>query len=181
MRYVALPPSRAWNPPAPRADRALTVRPPPRAAFRGAVLAGLLGAACGLGARLIAPGLLTESLGAAPRSQGLRIVVAAAEPVPAPTCATAQTLADELVCADPALAAADQRLALVWREAIAAGVPAWRLRRGQERWLAQREDAAYEQPQALPELYRSRIDALGRLIPEDGSPPRDGPAPAPED
>jgi uncharacterized protein YecT (DUF1311 family) len=75
-------------------------------------------------------------------------------------CRRARTPAERVVCADPALADADQELVSAYDQALAAGVPAWRLERQQRRWLRAREDAARDAPAAVAEVYAARIAEL---------------------
>ena len=91
-------------------------------------------------------------------------------------CRRARTPAERVVCADPALAQADQDLAAAYDQALAAGVPDWRLERQQRRWLRAREDAARDAPGAVAEVYAARIvelQALADLAPPEqpGWPP----------
>ena len=89
-------------------------------------------------------------------------------------CRQAQTHAERVVCADPVLAEADQRLASAYEQALAAGVPSWRLERQQRRWLRAREDAAHAAPAAVAEVYAVRIAELEDMAeisaPEDSPP-----------
>jgi uncharacterized protein YecT (DUF1311 family) len=75
-----------------------------------------------------------------------------------------------LVCADPMLSAADRRLQRAYRQAQSAGVPEWRLRSQQERWLAARSAAAREAPWAVHEVYQARLAELADMTraAEDG-------------
>ena len=75
-------------------------------------------------------------------------------------CAGAASAAETLICEDPGLAAQDRRLATAWRRALDSGIPAWRLRRQQQRWLDAREDAARDAPEAVSDLYDQRIQEL---------------------
>lgn len=75
-------------------------------------------------------------------------------------CRRARTPAERVVCADPALAEADQELAAAYDQARAAGVPDWRLERQQRRWLRAREDAARDAPEAVAQVYAARIAEL---------------------
>ncbi|MDP1872665.1 lysozyme inhibitor LprI family protein [Phenylobacterium sp.] len=75
-------------------------------------------------------------------------------------CRRARTPAERVVCADPVLAQADQQLAAAYEQALAAGIPDWRLERQQRRWLRAREDAAREAPAAVAEVYAARIAEL---------------------
>ncbi len=79
---------------------------------------------------------------------------------PSLDCRQARTAAERVVCADPVLAEADQRLASAYAQALAAGVPGWRLERQQRRWLRAREDAAHAAPAAVAEVYAARIAEL---------------------
>lgn len=65
-----------------------------------------------------------------------------------------------IVCADPALASADKRLARAYQEAQAAGVSPDQLKRQQDRWLAARSAAAREAPWAVHDVYLARIAEL---------------------
>lgn len=75
-------------------------------------------------------------------------------------CRRARTPAERVVCADPVLAEADQQLAAAYEQALAAGIPDWRLERQQRRWLRAREDAARDAPAAVAEVYAARIAEL---------------------
>ncbi|RAK57448.1 hypothetical protein [Phenylobacterium deserti] len=74
-------------------------------------------------------------------------------------CASADPGA-ALVCSTPALGAADREMARAYREAQAAGVPAWRLEQQQQRWLNARANAAREAPWAVRDVYAARIAEL---------------------
>jgi hypothetical protein len=65
-----------------------------------------------------------------------------------------------IVCADPALSAADRRLLVAYREAEAAGVSPAQLKRQQARWLQARSAAAREAPWAVHDVYLARIAEL---------------------
>lgn len=65
-----------------------------------------------------------------------------------------------LACSDPALGAADRRLARAYREAEEAGVPPDRLERQQRRWLQARANAARQAPWAVHDIYLARIAEL---------------------
>lgn len=75
-------------------------------------------------------------------------------------CRRARTPAERVVCADPVLAQADLQLAAAYEQALAAGIPDWRLERQQRRWLRAREDAARDAPAAVAEVYAARIAEL---------------------
>ncbi|HEV7383353.1 MAG TPA: lysozyme inhibitor LprI family protein, partial [Phenylobacterium sp.] len=93
------------------------------------------------------------------------------EPAPPPTqarvqpafdCAAARTAAQQMVCGDPELAAADQRMSRAYRAALAAGAPEDQLRSEQQDWLGIREDAARRSRNAVASIYEQRIDELRR-------------------
>jgi len=90
---------------------------------------------------------------AAPRVQTVKVVKAG------PRCAAADPGA-ALACTDPALGAADRRLARAYREAEEAGVPPERLERQQRRWLQARANAARQAPWAVHDIYLARIAEL---------------------
>ncbi|WP_165837122.1 lysozyme inhibitor LprI family protein [Phenylobacterium hankyongense] len=99
--------------------------------------------------------------------------VAVAPPTPAPEtapqlrasfdCAAARAGAEEMVCSDPQLAAADRQLARAYRRALDSGVPPAELRADQRDWLSIREDAARHSPRAVASIYDQRIDELDRM------------------
>jgi uncharacterized protein YecT (DUF1311 family) len=104
----------------------------------------------------------------------------AAEAPPAPRyaasfdCATARPGAEEMVCEDPALAAADRRMARAYRRAMGSGVDPEDLRQEQRDWTAIREDAAMRSRQALAQVYDQRIAELNRIA-DEAPGPFDGP------
>jgi uncharacterized protein YecT (DUF1311 family) len=71
--------------------------------------------------------------------------------------------AEQMVCADPRLAAADRDLNRAYRRAMAAGVSPQMLRSEQRDWLAIREDAARRSPRAVANIYAQRIDELNAM------------------
>jgi uncharacterized protein YecT (DUF1311 family) len=71
--------------------------------------------------------------------------------------------AEQMVCADPRLAAADRDLDRAYRRAMAAGVSPQMLRSEQRDWLAIREDAARRSPRAVANIYAQRIDELNAM------------------
>lgn len=75
-------------------------------------------------------------------------------------CRDAGSLAEELVCTDAVLAAADRQLSRAYDRALRAGVPESELAANQDEWLASREDAALRSPRALARLYDQRIAEL---------------------
>ncbi|THD77476.1 MAG: DUF1311 domain-containing protein [Phenylobacterium sp.] len=81
---------------------------------------------------------------------------------PAEACA-AGSPAEQMVCADPGLQAADRDLNRAYRRALAVGVPPSDLRGEQRDWLAIREDAARRSPRAVANVYAQRIDELNGM------------------
>jgi uncharacterized protein YecT (DUF1311 family) len=99
--------------------------------------------------------------------------VVEAPPAPAPAsapplrasfdCAAARAGAEQMVCSDPQLAAADRQLARAYRRALDSGVPPAELRADQRDWLSVREDAARHSPRAVASIYDQRIEELNRI------------------
>ena len=90
---------------------------------------------------------------------------AAAEPDRPPPrasfdCAHARAGAEQMVCADPELAADDRELAGAYRRAMQLAPYPDEIRSEQRDWMEIREDAARRSPQALAGLYRQRIEDL---------------------
>lgn len=81
-------------------------------------------------------------------------------------CRDAGSLAEELVCADAVLAAADRQMGRAYDRALRAGVPAEELSADQDDWMATREDFALQSPRALARLYDQRIATLNALADE---------------
>ncbi|WP_312161265.1 lysozyme inhibitor LprI family protein [Phenylobacterium sp.] len=75
-------------------------------------------------------------------------------------CRQAQSLAEEMVCADAVLAAADRHMARAYRRAEQSGAPYEQLRADQDAWLAYREEAALRSPRAVAIAYDRRIAEL---------------------
>ena len=92
----------------------------------------------------------------APAAPTGEVVDAAYVEAPSFECASARTLADQMVCVDPALAEADRRMARAYKAAMSSGAAYPRLARSQARWLAAREAAAKTSPEALASLYETR-------------------------
>jgi uncharacterized protein YecT (DUF1311 family) len=78
-------------------------------------------------------------------------------------CAAARAGAEQMVCSDPQLAAADRQLARAFRRALDSGVPPAELRADQRDWLSVREDAARHSPRAVASIYDQRIEELNRI------------------
>lgn len=83
-----------------------------------------------------------------------------AQPPERHPCADARSEAEAMVCAEPRLSAADERLRQAYDRALEAGVRPERLARQQARWLNAREDAARDHPAAVEEVYDARIAEL---------------------
>jgi uncharacterized protein YecT (DUF1311 family) len=83
-------------------------------------------------------------------------------------CANVVSPAQDIVCRDPGLIAAERRMARAYAGALAAGVPEGRLRREQVDWLNMREDAALYSKQAVENIYHQRIRELEAVA---GEPP----------
>ena len=75
-------------------------------------------------------------------------------------CRDAGSLAEEMVCTDAVLAAADRHLARAYRQAERSGAPIEALREDQDEWLAYREEAALRSPRAVAAAYDRRIGEL---------------------
>lgn len=84
-------------------------------------------------------------------------------------CRQAQSLAEEMVCTDAVLSAADRHMARAFERAVRSGVPLRQLQAEQRDFMAMREDAARRSPRALASLYDQRIDDLNAMA--------DGPGP----
>lgn len=78
-------------------------------------------------------------------------------------CASAQGPAERMICASDRLAAADRRMDRAYQDALEAGVPQRILRRQQRAFLAARDDAARDGPDALADIYSERIAELQGL------------------
>jgi uncharacterized protein YecT (DUF1311 family) len=78
-------------------------------------------------------------------------------------CATARPGAEEMVCGDAALAAADRAMGQAYRRAMRAGVDPDDLRQEQRDWVAIREDAALRSRAALSQVYEQRIQELDHI------------------
>lgn len=90
------------------------------------------------------------------------------EASPSYDCREASSPAEEMVCSDPALAAADRHLARAFQRAIKAGAPYDLLRAEQDDWLAIREDAARHSPRAVAAIYDQRIGQLNAMARGEG-------------
>jgi uncharacterized protein YecT (DUF1311 family) len=87
---------------------------------------------------------------------------------PAGPCDGAGSYAQSLVCTDPALGAADRRMARAYSAALRAGVSEDELRADQEEWLRTRDDAARYSRHALLSVYQERIGELEDLARDGG-------------
>ena len=86
-------------------------------------------------------------------------------------CASARSEAEQMVCGDPDLAAADREMSRAYRRALQSGAAPADLRAEQRDWLAIREDAARHSRRAVESVYQQRIDELNAVA--DGA--ADGP------
>lgn len=82
-------------------------------------------------------------------------------------CRAARSRAEEMVCQDPALAAADRRMAQAFRRATQSGVPYDELRGEQDDWLSIREAAARRSPEAVASIYDQRTQELEAMSEEE--------------
>ena len=180
MRRSMKPPQRQAQPaavaaaePAPQMDvEVLTPAPPPAVAPAAGRLEVLPPAMAEAAARsaVVRTGLpppppipVVSARGPAPSA------AIAAPPVLARAgfdCGGAHTYAEQMVCSDPQLAAADRRLERAYRRALQAGAPRDELSADQEDWLAVRELAARRSPGAVAAVYQQRIEELESL--DDG-------------
>jgi uncharacterized protein YecT (DUF1311 family) len=162
MTLRAAPPFVAWSPagsrPAPAA--APSTAPPVQ-------VPDVARAADPIGERLAA--LLPTLAAPAPAPQPAPAQASEAAPPPTQAraqpafdCAAARTAAQQMVCGDPELAAADQRMNRAYRAALAAGAAEDQLRSEQQDWLGIREDAARRSRNAVASIYEQRIDELRR-------------------
>lgn len=90
------------------------------------------------------------------------------EASPSYDCREASSPAEEMVCSDPALAAADRHLARAFQRAVKAGAPYDLLRAEQDDWLEIREDAARHSPRAVAAIYDQRIGQLNAMARGEG-------------
>lgn len=121
---------------------------------------------------VLSPDMIQQPLPMQPPPLTPEEAYTAAEPVELPpdathqasfNCATARPGAEQMVCADASLAAADREMAQAYRRALRAGASAEDLRLEQRDWIALREDAARRSPQALAAIYFQRIDDLNAI------------------
>lgn len=87
---------------------------------------------------------------------------------PSFNCRFARSWAEQMVCEDPELAAADRRLDDAYEQAIAAGITRGSLRREQDQWLRARDEAARDSRQAVRQAYDERIAELLMIAREAG-------------
>jgi uncharacterized protein YecT (DUF1311 family) len=112
-----------------------------------------------------------------------RMAALTAPPVVAPSpspqaragfdCGGAGGVAEQMVCSDPDLAAADRDMSRAYRRALRSGASPGALRADQRDWLGIREEAARHSRQALAQVYQQRIDELNAAA-DDGPPADDG-------
>lgn len=90
------------------------------------------------------------------------------EEPPDPDCRLAPSWADQMVCEDPDLAAAEQRLGDAFEQAVAAGITRRSLNREQSQWLRVRDEAARDSRQAVRQVYEQRIAELLEIARDAG-------------
>ena len=78
-------------------------------------------------------------------------------------CRRAASYAEEMVCSDPALAAADRHLARAFQRAVRLGAPYDVLAAEQRSWMMVREEAARRSPRAVAGVYDQRIEQLNAM------------------
>jgi uncharacterized protein YecT (DUF1311 family) len=105
------------------------------------------------------------------------VVTPASAPVQASdasfACGAGLSASEALVCGNPNLAMADRHMQRAWRRALASGADPERLRRDQRDWLADRDEAAGDGPEAIQALYDERIRDLNDIAENgDGDEPR---------
>lgn len=75
-------------------------------------------------------------------------------------CADAPSRIEAMICAEPALAAADVRMKRAYVAALRNGAPPDLLGYDQDEWLAARDEAARHSVDAVADIYRERIAEL---------------------
>ena len=75
-------------------------------------------------------------------------------------CGAISSAAQDMICRDAGLVAADRRLIRAYAAALTAGIPDRLLARDQAEWSDVREDAANRSKQAVENLYHRRIEQL---------------------
>jgi uncharacterized protein YecT (DUF1311 family) len=83
-------------------------------------------------------------------------------------CDSARPGAEQAICTDPQLAAADRRLARAYRRALRSGADPAALRQEQRDWLEIREDAAQRSRRALASVYAQREAELNDIAADGG-------------
>jgi uncharacterized protein YecT (DUF1311 family) len=76
------------------------------------------------------------------------------------TCRDAPNLAAQMICFDPSLREAEQRMAAAYEAVLAAGASPAALGRSQARWLVTRDEMAQSSPEDLLTAYRQREGQL---------------------
>lgn len=147
-----LPPELARAAPTPRPSPQPRPKPPPMVQAEGP-----------RPPRVVAPSAAENSAPVVARAPEPTAAPRRARADPSFNCRYARSPSEEMVCSDPALAAADRRLNRAYERAIASGIPARELRAEQDDWLSIREDAARRSPRAVASVYEQRIRELNRL------------------
>jgi len=84
----------------------------------------------------------------------------AARAPPPLDCSAIRSAAQDIVCRDPGLMAAERRMDRAYAAALAAGASETALRDDQDDWRRIREQAARRSKQAVEDIYHRRIDEL---------------------
>jgi len=71
--------------------------------------------------------------------------------------------AEVMLCADPAIAAADEEMQRAFQRALKSGAPARTLQAEQKAWLIVREQAAQRSPDDLAGAYEARVNELNAI------------------
>jgi len=155
----------AASAPAPVAVASVTPAPPPidTSAIEGPAPAKQTAAAMSLQitpspARAEATPRAPDAAPAPAKAADKAATKATAKVAAVPSCAPGGSKADQMVCADPALSAADHDLRKAAERAASAGGDP-----DQVDWLVTREAAARRSPQALKEAYQRRTAELEGL------------------
>lgn len=117
--------------------------------------------------RFVAPEVSSDASASQPAPAAVaRPAAGSASIRPSFDCERAQTPAQDMVCSDPRLAAADLRMSRAYAAALAAGGATAELRSEQADWLEIREDAARYSNRAVLNIYRQRTQELEAMVEE---------------
>jgi uncharacterized protein YecT (DUF1311 family) len=177
---IAQPPSPPTAPAAPVAGRLETLPPEMAAASQGPVHRRAESPDAALPDDAAPAPLQAAATEAAQPAAAAAEAPAAPEASDAPPqlhasfdCAAARTEAEQLVCSDPVLAAADRQMARAYRRALRAGIDPAGLSQEQQDWTAIREDAARHSRRAVAQVYDQRIHELNQMAAEGPGQPGD--------